>query len=131
MMNATDVIAHFSIDNVPLKRLFALRFVLSIPNDNTDLGQDVRELDIYPERLYDSYIQEWRAYSKRAIVKRVNEEGCDNIITDIEQEIREVVRSETFKNMVRHVEFTARMRGADNVAYLPHPLKRQLEDFLK
>jgi len=130
-MTAKDIIAHFKIDQLPIDKLFALRVVLDNPNDNVDLNQDVNELSLYPERLYDSYIHEWRAYVKRAIVKRVEEGKYDDLIYYLEREISIKTQSQEYKEMYAIIEQNERMNKAENVTFLTHPLKRKLFKYLK
>ena len=58
-----------SITNLSLKSLLLLRIALDDNKDNTDIRQDIHDLYLFPERLTDSYPDEWRAYIRRRLVE--------------------------------------------------------------
>ena len=52
-----------------IESLLLLRVAFDDKNDVCDLHQDVMDLYLFPERLDESYTDEWRAYVRRALAK--------------------------------------------------------------
>ena len=108
------------------------RMVLDVPNDIVNLQQDVLDLYLFPERLQESYRNEWQVYIRKALMQRCTEQVLTgNIILEcVAQAEAEIRFSETEqKEMIKVVEQI--INTADKLLPFPSKLRKNIEDLLK
>ena len=65
-----------TVRRLTIPDLLALRIVLDDANDIANLSLDIDDLKYYPNRISDSYPEEWRSY----VVNRFLEKPSDSIV---------------------------------------------------
>jgi hypothetical protein len=116
-----------SLDDI--NALFTLRFILDDPKDIVDLQQDILDLQSYPERLYGSYINEWKAYVlKRGRDAQLNIDTLDlaHIVKNFEED-----ESLSYQHLVGIVNQTRAIVQSDKVKVIKSPLQAYIEALIK
>lgn len=129
-------IATESLSALSIRSLLLLRLALNDERDNTDIRQDVQDLYLFPERLTDSYPDEWRAYIRRRLVtvkldigelSRFKEGGP--VFQGSGDELQRLVTlaRPAYEKLVKVLEEAEISSHTDNVRALKTPLHKWLE----
>lgn len=122
------------LSRISIDLLLALRFLYDTKNDVVDLKQDVSDLSVVPERLSDSYRQEWEAYVLRAIVLDMKDnEGIEPTVfinTMLERVDELKAESNELKSLSKQVEQADAINSANNTSTFPSPWRQQLMTLL-
>jgi hypothetical protein len=113
------------IASLSLNSLLLLRVALDSETDNTDIEQDIQDLFLFPERLLDSYPDEWRAYIKRRAVEldiNLNNMNEDSKLTQL---IR--AHKSKYENLLAVLKDIETLLDAGNVSSFKTPLHKWLE----
>ena len=121
-MNKSKLIeSTFNLSKATSKSLFLLRIITDPEPNMTSLKRDILDLYEYPERLKDSYADEWRSWIRSQLHKRAfKDSSCSdalNLQAFIEQQYDE--RGEEidmfFKTYSAPVQWAQSVMSADNV----------------
>lgn len=123
------------VDTLSLCDLLLLRTVLDEHHLTEDLEQDMQDLFLFPERLTESYPDEWRAYIKRK-AKRFN------LHADTTDPMANLKSDNTFVNEFRNaqprylrysriVKQIDALEASDRVTSIKTPLHLWLDSVLK
>lgn len=112
-----------------LNTLFILRFVLDDPTDMVDLNQDITDLSSFPERLYGSYLSEWKSY----VQKKIREKGQQIDDLDFVNIIDEMNEDESlnYQRLIKIIHRAQVIVQSDKVKVIKSPLKTYIESLLK
>ena len=103
----------FNLSNAPANALLLLRIVTDDEAVASTLERDIQDLYHYPERLTNSYMDEWRSWIKRALrLRAFNAPGLSDALSlqrFIEQQYRQrgaeiEQRFATFKQILQEVK---------------------------
>lgn len=114
-----------NITSLSLTSLLLLRVALDDETDNTDLEQDIQDLFLFPERLLDSYPDEWRSYIKRRAVKlNINLNNMDE-----DSKLARLIRAHKskYENLLTVLQDIEALLDAGNVSSFKTPLHKWLE----
>jgi hypothetical protein len=122
------------LSRISIDLLLALRFLYDTKDDVVDLKQDISDLSVVPERLSDSYRQEWEAYVLRAIVldMKDNEDIEPTLfINSILERVEKLkTESDALKTLSKQVEQADAINSANNTCTFPSPWRQQLMTLL-
>lgn len=114
-----------NLSSLSLSSLLLLRVALDAEADNTDIAQDIHDLFLFPERLLDSYPDEWRAYIRRRAVEldiSLNNMNEDSQLTELIRSNR--TKYENLRSVLHDIEA---LLDAGNVSSIKTPLHKWLE----
>lgn len=117
---------------LPLHSLLLLRLALNDAVDNTDIAQDINDLYLFPERLTDSYPDEWRAYVRRRLVQLKlsldDLQQLDSARSQNSETLRALVMvaQPRYKTLLKVLEEVQTCRDCEKVQVLPTPLHKWL-----
>ena len=115
-----------------IEQLLALRLLLDDPEPAHSIEQDIEDLYEFPERLEQSYPQEWRAYIKRKINAKTrtgNRWDCDALKARLND--KESWFTQTYQQGCNAILFCQSLSDADNVSVFPSRYKMQLKKLLE
>jgi len=114
--------------------LLAFRVLFDDPLDIVDLAQDIADLALFPERLKDSYREEWEAYVLKSLAMEMKKQ--DNVapaefIEQMMVKVEEIQQNnDTYNNLLRQVHLAKSVTQSENTFVFPTPLRQQLTAFL-
>jgi hypothetical protein len=114
--------------------LLAFRILFDEPLDIVDLAQDIADLALFPERLKDSYREEWEAYVLKSLAMEMKKQ--DNVapaefIEQMMVKVGEIQQNnDTYNNLLRQVHLAKSVTQSENTFVFPTPLRQQLTAFL-
>ena len=114
--------------------LLAFRVLFDDPLDIVDLAQDIADLALFPERLKDSYREEWEAYVLKSLAMEMKKQ--DNVapaefIEQMMVKVGEIQQNnDTYNNLLRQVHLAKSVTQSENTFVFPTPLRQQLTAFL-
>lgn len=119
------------VENCDLLSLFMFRYALDRPNDTVDLQRDILDLQSFPERLNDSYKDEWQTYVKRELHKkqRAGKQEMQALIarlSDLEKQ-----NDETFNRLRSKIDVAVKVNNSPDVTVMTTPLKSYVNQLLK
>lgn len=124
------------LNQLSVKELMTFRLLFDQIDPPQDIEQDLRDLYVYPERLHDSYIDEWRAFIKRALKAQ-----CESVEgLDIEVLQRVVDRNISEKGEwlssalalgLETIEHVRAIQEIPNVSAFKHPNSAALHRLIK
>lgn len=133
MMNKKELINNIlELEDCHPVALLWYRMVLDVPNDIVNLHQDVLDLYLFPERLLNSYRQEWQVYIRKALMQRCKEPILTgkiilDCIADAEAKIHfDKVKQQEMITVVEQIT-----HHADKLLPFPSQLRKNLEVLLK
>ncbi|WP_394222296.1 hypothetical protein [Alteromonas gracilis] len=114
--------------------LLAFRVLFDNPLDIVDLAQDIADLALFPERLKDSYREEWEAYVLKSLAMEIKKQENLSPAEFIEQMMAKVEevqqQNDTYNNLLRQVHLAKSVTQSENTFVFPTPLRQQLTAFL-
>lgn len=120
-----------------IESLLLLRVAFDDKNDVCDLHQDVMDLYLFPERLDESYTDEWRAYVRRALAKAsINEallmqimagEHAQDSDTSMYLKAKLTEAKPTYLSLLAVLQKVQQQQSSQNVHSLSTPLHKWLE----
>ncbi len=123
------------LEDLEIAQLLILRFVLDTQEPYCDMDRDMQDLYQYPERLRESYPEEWRFYIKRqlrqrnidpqAVVAWLAEPSTD-ILTGVSWPLTEMEQT-CYKRYLLAIEHAETITASNNVRVLNTPLHSWLE----
>ena len=118
------------VDELAILELLMARIALDKPRATENLEQDILDLYLFPERLTDSYPDEWRSFIKRHVKQYASEEHKLNSIMsllhhpEIENKIESIrMRFERYRKIISEAQAIV---NSDAVATIETPLHRWL-----
>lgn len=123
----------FGLNEATPNFLLLLRVVLDVDKKASSLDKDIYDLFEYPERLDESYKDEWRSWIKNTLHRNAfrDDSKQDAICLKDFLENQYIHRADEIKtryaDYVEVLETVAAMRNANNVQPLKSRLKRNLE----
>jgi hypothetical protein len=123
----------FSLNEMSASLLLLLRVVFDVDKKHSSLDKDIYDLFEYPERLQESYRDEWCSWIKNTLHRHAfrdeNKPDCQNLSHYLEQQY--LHRSDEIKtrycDYIAVVEKVTAMQNATNVQPFKSKLKRNLE----
>ncbi|MFD2179817.1 hypothetical protein [Veronia pacifica] len=125
------------LSSLSFRSLLLLRLALDANEYGCDIEQDIMDLYLFPERLAESYPDEWRSYIKRGLARlKIKESSVaamlsdqPHTLNDDEEKLLEKIRNAKpqFDRLIAVVDEAQRAQHADNVSALQTPLHRWLE----
>lgn len=116
------------LEDLDIYTLFAYRYLVDDSKDIVDLESDVKDLQIFPERLYDSYKAEWISYIKR---QQAKDENLKIRLSNFDFSHWEEFESTKYRRMLELVKRADAISGTDNVTVLQSPLTTYVNQLLK
>ena len=126
-------------EKLPISRLsddvlLAFRVLFDAPLDIVDLAQDIADLALYPERLQESYRNEWEAYVLKALaieIKQHEDLSPAEFIELMMSKVEALQQSDdTYQNLLRQVHHAKSILHSENTIIFPSPMRQQLTAFL-
>lgn len=123
----------FALQDASAGFLLLLRLILDIDKKNSNLQQDIHDLFEYPERLENSYSDEWRSWIKNVLHRRAFRDRCksdsDNLKDYIENQYthRAEEINSRYAEYVTVLEKIAAINAANNVSPIKSRFKQTLE----
>lgn len=116
-------------DNLPIDIIFTFRYMLDTPTDIVDLKQDIRDLEVFPERLEGSYLSEWSKYIKRKAHKdniNINNQEAKRFIAEMSKE-----QLDEYLTLIAIIERAKQISSSRNIKVIKTPLKTYIESLIK
>ena len=133
-MNRNELIEKtFDLSNATAEFLLMMRIVTDFDGPTSSLKHDIYDLYQYPQRLKDSYLQEWRSWIKRVLH---TEAFNDATLSDAESlqawldqtnKIHHHKIVKNYKEYVKVLELVEVMQESDNITPMKTRVQRTLD----
>ncbi|GEA12353.1 hypothetical protein [Alteromonas sp. KUL49] len=135
MYDFKQLLNGFDINNAPIDTLLVLRVTLDKADPIQDIEQDLLDLPDFPERLFESYVDEWKSFIKRQCkvhnigLGTASREKLVNKLQALFSE-REPWCKKVLQLGLEQITYVTQIQSSENIQVLTSSRKRAIERLL-